>query len=110
MDRAHRLGQKKVVNVYRFLMRGTLEERIMSLQRFKIDVANAVVNSDNVSTASMDTSGVIDNLAASVGDAAGAAAASAAAGAGDPGAQDGQYGDFDMSSFVKRVAGQPRSH
>jgi TATA-binding protein-associated factor len=29
MDRAHRLGQKKVVNVYRLIMRGTLEEKIM---------------------------------------------------------------------------------
>ena len=29
MDRAHRLGQTKVVNVYRLIARGTLEEKIM---------------------------------------------------------------------------------
>jgi len=29
MDRAHRIGQKKVVNVYRLIARGTLEEKIM---------------------------------------------------------------------------------
>ena len=29
MDRAHRLGQEKVVNVYRLITRGTLEEKIM---------------------------------------------------------------------------------
>ena len=29
MDRAHRLGQKKVVNVYRLIRKGTLEEKIM---------------------------------------------------------------------------------
>ena len=29
MDRAHRLGQTKVVTVYRLLTRGTLEEKIM---------------------------------------------------------------------------------
>jgi hypothetical protein len=44
MDRAHRLGQRRTVNVYRVLTRNTLEEKIMSLQRFKLDIANAVVN------------------------------------------------------------------
>ena len=29
MDRAHRIGQKKVVNVYRLVTRGTLEEKIL---------------------------------------------------------------------------------
>lgn len=29
MDRAHRLGQKRTVNVYRLITRGTLEEKIM---------------------------------------------------------------------------------
>lgn len=29
MDRAHRIGQKKVVNVYRLITRGTLEDKIM---------------------------------------------------------------------------------
>lgn len=29
IERAHRLGQKKVVNVFRFIMKDTLEERIM---------------------------------------------------------------------------------
>ena len=35
MDRAHRLGQKRTVNVYRLLTRGTLEERIMGLQVYQ---------------------------------------------------------------------------
>lgn len=47
MDRAHRIGQKKVVNVYRLVTRGTLEEKILSLQRFKIDVASQVVSQQN---------------------------------------------------------------
>lgn len=29
MDRAHRIGQRKVVNVYRLITRATLEEKIM---------------------------------------------------------------------------------
>lgn len=60
MDRAHRLGQKRSVNVYRLLVKGTLEESIMSLQRFKLDVASAVVNADNMSMKDMDTGSLLD--------------------------------------------------
>jgi TATA-binding protein-associated factor len=34
MDRAHRIGQKKVVNVYRIVTRGTLEEKILRYVQF----------------------------------------------------------------------------
>lgn len=60
MDRAHRIGQKKVVNVYRLVTRGTLEEKILSLQRFKIDVASTVVNQQNAGLATMDTDQILD--------------------------------------------------
>ncbi len=60
MDRAHRIGQKKTVNVYRLITRGTLEEKIMSLQKFKLNIANSVVNKDNQSFQSMDTSQLLD--------------------------------------------------
>lgn len=60
MDRAHRLGQRKVVNVHRLIMRGTLEEKVMSLQRFKVSVANAVINADNASLKTMNTDQLLD--------------------------------------------------
>ncbi len=77
MDRAHRLGQKKVVNVYRLITKGTLEEKIMGcvtsllllivtnhsdsrLQRFKLNIANSVVTQQNASLSSMDTDLVLD--------------------------------------------------
>ncbi|XP_028801250.1 TATA-binding protein-associated factor BTAF1 isoform X1 [Neltuma alba] len=60
MDRAHRLGQKKVVNVHRLIMRGTLEEKVMSLQRFKVSVANAVINAENASMKTMNTDQLLD--------------------------------------------------
>eukprot|EP00698_Gefionella_okellyi_P013057 TRINITY_DN3548_c0_g1_i1.p1 TRINITY_DN3548_c0_g1~~TRINITY_DN3548_c0_g1_i1.p1 ORF type:complete len:965 (-),score=268.58 TRINITY_DN3548_c0_g1_i1:31-2535(-) len=60
MDRAHRLGQVKTVNVYRFITRGTLEEKIMGLQRFKLNIANMVVNAENASLRTMDTHQVVD--------------------------------------------------
>lgn len=31
IDRAHRFGQKRIVNVYRIILRETLEEKIMGL-------------------------------------------------------------------------------
>lgn len=63
MDRAHRLGQKKVVNVHRLIMRGTLEEKVMSLQRFKMSVANAVINAENASMKTMNTDQLLDLFA-----------------------------------------------
>ncbi|EPZ32387.1 SNF2-related domain-containing protein [Rozella allomycis CSF55] len=60
MDRAHRIGQKKVVNVYRLICKDTLEEKILNLQKFKLAVANSVVNEQNSSTSSMNTSELID--------------------------------------------------
>jgi TATA-binding protein-associated factor len=59
MDRAHRIGQKSVVNVYRLITRDTLEEKIMGLQRFKLNIANSVVNEDNASLKNMDTAQVM---------------------------------------------------
>ena len=49
IDRAHRIGQKRVLNVYRLITRKTLEEKIMGIQKFKISLANSVVNIDNAS-------------------------------------------------------------
>ncbi|KZT11597.1 SNF2 chromatin remodeling protein [Laetiporus sulphureus 93-53] len=60
MDRAHRIGQKKVVNVYRLITKGTLEEKIMGLQRFKLNIANSIVTQQNTGLASMDTDLVLD--------------------------------------------------
>ncbi|ORY95444.1 hypothetical protein BCR43DRAFT_301359 [Syncephalastrum racemosum] len=60
MDRAHRIGQKKVVNVYRLITRGTLEEKIMGLQKFKLNIANTIVNQQNSGLQSMDTDQILD--------------------------------------------------
>ncbi|CAG8444968.1 8385_t:CDS:10 [Ambispora gerdemannii] len=60
MDRAHRIGQKKVVNVYRLITRGTLEEKIMGLQKFKLNIANSIVNQQNSGLQSMDTDQILD--------------------------------------------------
>lgn len=60
MDRAHRLGQKKVVNVYRLITKNTLEEKIMGLQKFKMNIASTIVNQQNAGLSSMDTNQLLD--------------------------------------------------
>jgi TATA-binding protein-associated factor len=60
MDRAHRIGQTRVVTVYRMITRGTIEEKIMSIQRFKMHLANTVVNQENASLRFMNTEQIMD--------------------------------------------------
>lgn len=60
MDRAHRIGQKKVVNVYRLITRKSLEEKIMGLQKFKLLTANTVVSEQNASMDTMATEQLFD--------------------------------------------------
>ena len=60
MDRAHRLGQKKVVSVYRLITKYTLEEKIMGLQKFKMNIASTIVNQQNAGLSSMDTNQLLD--------------------------------------------------
>lgn len=60
MDRAHRIGQKKVVNVYRLITRRSLEEKIMGLQKFKLLTANTVVGVNNQSMETMATENLLD--------------------------------------------------
>ncbi|XP_078035668.1 histone acetyltransferase 1 isoform X2 [Augochlora pura] len=60
MDRAHRIGQKKVVNVYRLITRSTVEEKIMGLQKFKLLTANTVISPENASLETMATDQILD--------------------------------------------------
>ncbi len=65
IDRAHRIGQKNTLNVYRLIMKDTLEEKIMGIQRFKINIANAIINLDNASIKNVKESNIVnlfDNL------------------------------------------------
>ena len=45
MDRAHRIGQTRTVNVYRLILQDTIEEKIMSLQKFKENLARSLIQS-----------------------------------------------------------------
>src|SRR5690606_21017398 len=46
-DRAHRIGQKKVVSVYRLVAAGTIEEKILQLKQKKKDLVASVLTEDS---------------------------------------------------------------
>ena len=46
VDRAHRIGQKKRVFVYRLLCRDTVEEKVAALQQTKRDLTASIINAD----------------------------------------------------------------
>ena len=73
MDRAHRLGQRRAVSVFRLLTRGTIEERVQSLQRWKISLAGSLVAVD---AALLSAAG--GGAGGGAGDAGGSAAAATA--------------------------------
>jgi SNF2 family DNA or RNA helicase len=45
-DRAHRIGQTQVVTSYKLITRGTVEEKILDLQKKKREIIDATVESE----------------------------------------------------------------
>ena len=48
VDRAHRIGQTKKVNVYRLVTEQSIEQKIMELKRKKARIVDALVNSNGL--------------------------------------------------------------
>jgi SNF2 family DNA or RNA helicase len=45
-DRAHRIGQTRVVTAYKLIARGTVEEKILTLQQKKREMIQSTVESE----------------------------------------------------------------
>lgn len=60
--RAHRIGQKKVVQVIRLLARGTIEEKIFELQQQKKELIDRVIQPGETFLSSMDESDIREIL------------------------------------------------
>ncbi|MFN0134465.1 MAG: DEAD/DEAH box helicase [Phycisphaerales bacterium] len=54
-DRAHRIGQFRTVHVHKFVVRGTLEERIDAMIESKTDLARQVIGSGEAWLTELDT-------------------------------------------------------
>ncbi|MCD8325980.1 MAG: SNF2 family helicase [Lachnospiraceae bacterium] len=61
-DRAHRIGQTRQVTVYRLIMKGTIEERILRLQEEKRDLADQILSGEGTSIASLSQEELLELL------------------------------------------------
>ncbi|QTX05693.1 DEAD/DEAH box helicase [Agromyces archimandritae] len=53
VDRAHRIGQERPVNVYRLVAEGTIEERVMTLKRRKGELVDALMGDEGFADAAL---------------------------------------------------------
>ena len=61
-DRAHRIGQTRVVSVQKVIAKGTIEERILHLQEEKSKLADQVIGASGMSLANLSTEELLDLL------------------------------------------------
>jgi superfamily II DNA or RNA helicase len=61
-DRAHRIGQKRVVTSYKLICRNTVEEKILNLQRKKREIIDALVESEEPLMSSLSTAEIMELL------------------------------------------------
>ena len=61
-DRAHRIGQTKVVTVYKLVAKGSIEERILALQQQKAKLAQDVLSGEGVGSAVLSREDLMEIL------------------------------------------------
>lgn len=58
-DRAHRIGQKHVVTVYKFITKGTIEENILKLQESKKNLAESIISGGGEASGSLSKEDIL---------------------------------------------------
>ena len=58
--RAYRIGQTNNVQVYKLIMKNSIEEKIQKLQEQKQDLSNMFIENNNGSITQMSTADIID--------------------------------------------------
>lgn len=61
-DRAHRIGQKNVVNVYKLIAKNSIEENIVRLQEKKNELADTILNGEGIESGSFSKDELIELL------------------------------------------------
>ncbi len=62
-DRAHRIGQKQAVNVYKLIAKDTIEEKILKLQEKKSALAEEMLGGEEIKAASFKKEDLLQLLA-----------------------------------------------
>lgn len=52
-DRAHRIGQKKNLQIYKLILKDTIEQRILALQQSKAELVDKIIEADSDALASI---------------------------------------------------------
>lgn len=61
-DRAHRIGQKNVVTIYRLIMKDTIEEKILEMQNEKADLADRILSGETISSSKLTREDLLNLL------------------------------------------------
>ena len=61
-DRAHRIGQKHVVTVYKLVSEGTIEEKIIAIQERKKELAKQVLEGEGMDSVSFTKEEILELL------------------------------------------------
>ena len=61
-DRAHRIGQKNQVTVYRMIVKGSIEEKILAMQEAKKDLADAILSGESESLFTLSNEELLELL------------------------------------------------
>ena len=62
VDRAHRIGQQKTVFTYKFIAKNTVEEKILSLQRAKQQLAGSLISTEETFMKSLTKEDILELL------------------------------------------------
>lgn len=61
-DRTHRIGQTRVVTVYKLIAKGTIEERILEMQENKKKLAEDILSGENIASSTISREDLLDLL------------------------------------------------